>query len=96
MLKFISAIAIVLAISSQSFAEVKCSAKYTATRTTRKCSGWPRVCINIPEFKEGQYIAFGNDCNQCFAEGKKQATSAGGWHIKSEWSRSCDKVPSRR
>mgnify|MGYP001824638868 CR=1 FL=1 len=89
MLRLISNLIIVLAFSGQALAEVNCSAKYTASRTKRVCN-W-LGCVNIPEFKEGEYIAYGKDCNKCFAKGKKQATSAGGWHIKSEWSRSCDK-----
>ncbi len=74
--------------------QVRCQADYTAKRTRRQCSGprWARVCVNVPEVKEGRYIAFGGDCGGCMATGRSDATSAGGWTIMSEWGRQCNQV----
>jgi hypothetical protein len=73
---------------------VRCQADYTAKRSTRHCSGprWARVCVNVPEFKEGQWQEFGEDCGSCEAAGRNNATSAGGWTMMSEWGRQCDQA----
>lgn len=68
--------------------QVRCQADYTARRTRCRGRGWRRICI--PQVKEGRYIAHGSDCGSCFAQGRADATRAGGWRIMSEWGRRCD------
>jgi hypothetical protein len=61
------------------------------TRTKRECRGprWARVCVNVPEFKQGACVSEGANCEDCFARCKDQFTSAGGWSIKSTGTIKC-------
>ena len=70
---------------------VRCKLDLTGKRTSRHCHGprWARVCVNVPEFKEGQCREHGRDCTDCFGRCRDQFTSAGGWRIASEWGRQC-------
>ena len=80
----------------EAFAEIQpqavsCKLDLTGRRTRRHCEGpsWARVCVNVPEFKEGQCRENGRDCTDCFGRCRDQFTSAGGWTISSEWGRQC-------
>ena len=71
---------------------VSCKLDLTGKRTSEHCTGpsWARVCVNVPEGKEGQCRENGNDCTECFGRCRDQFTSAGGWTIASEWGRECN------
>lgn len=70
---------------------ISCKLDLTGKRTRRRCTGppWARVCVNVPEFKEGQCRENGSDCTDCYGRCRDQFTSAGGWTIASEWGREC-------
>ena len=71
---------------------VACKLDLTGRRTRRECHGpsWARVCVNVPQGKEGQCREFGNNCTNCLGKCRDQFTRAGGWTVASEWGRQCN------
>ena len=75
-------------ISSQSHCKI---GDIYGTRSTQRCTGpsWARVCVDVPEFKQGACESDGANCEECFANCKNQFTSAGGWSIRNTGSIDC-------